>query len=64
MHNVDNFWDLAGKEYLALETKRYVPKLIAALLIAKDPEKYGFTDIAYAAPLNHDTITVRTRHEP
>ncbi len=58
MHNVDNFWDLAGKEYLALETKRYVPKLIAALLIAKNPAKYGFTDVAYAAPLNPDTITV------
>ncbi len=58
MHNVDNFWDLASKEYLSLETKRYVPKLIAALLIAKNPEKYGFTDIAYAAPLSFDTITV------
>lgn len=58
MHNVDNFWDLASKEYLALETKRYVPKLIAALLIAKNPAKYGFTDIAYAAPVHPDTITV------
>ena len=58
MYNVDNFWDLAGKEYLALETKRYVPKLIAALLIARNPEKFGFTHIAYAAPLHPDTITV------
>lgn len=58
LHNVDNFWDLAGKEYLALETKRYVPKLIAALLIAKNPDKYGFTEIDYAVPLNPDTITV------
>ena len=58
MYDVDNFWDLAGKEYLALETKRYVPKLIAALLIARNPAKYGFTDIAYAAPLHPDTITV------
>jgi membrane-bound lytic murein transglycosylase D len=58
MYDVDNFWDLAGKDYLSLETKRYVPKLIAALLIAKNPEKYGFTDIAYAAPLQSDTITV------
>lgn len=58
-HNVDNFWDLAGKDYLSLETKRYVPKLIAALLIAKDPEKYGFTDIAYHKPLRYDTLTVR-----
>ncbi len=58
LHNVDNFWDLASKDYLALETKRYVPKLIAALLIAKDPAKYGFTDIAYAAPVHYDTISV------
>jgi membrane-bound lytic murein transglycosylase D len=57
-HNVDNFWDLAGKEHLHMETKRYVPKLIAALLIAKNPEKYGFTDIAYNEPLRYDTLTV------
>lgn len=57
-HNVDNFWDLAGKDYLHLETKRYVPKLIAALLIAKEPEKYGFTDISYHEPLRYDTLTV------
>jgi membrane-bound lytic murein transglycosylase D len=57
-YNVDNFWDLAGEQYLSLETKRYVPKLIAALLIAKDPEKYGFTDIPYYKPLHYDSITV------
>ncbi|MGB3225991.1 MAG: LysM peptidoglycan-binding domain-containing protein [Desulforhopalus sp.] len=57
-HKVDNFWDLAGKDYLHLETKRYVPKLIAALLIAKEPEKYGFTDISYYKPLRYDTLTV------
>ncbi len=56
--NVDNFWDLAGKKYLSLETKLYVPKLIAALIIAKDPEKYGFTEIAYSKPLRYGTITV------
>lgn len=57
-HHVDNFWDLAGTSHLSLETKRYVPKLIAALLIAKNPEKYGFTDIDYEEPLRYDTITV------
>ncbi len=58
MYKVDNFWDLAGENYLSLETKRYVPKLIAALLIAKDPEKYGFTEIPYYKPLRYDTISV------
>ena len=57
-HKVDNFWDLASKKHLRLETKRYVPKLIAALVIAKDPEKYGFSNIVYQHPLEFDTITV------
>lgn len=57
-YNVDNFWELASKRYLSLETKRYVPKLIAALLIAKSPEQYGFSDIDYAQPLEFDTIDV------
>lgn len=57
-HKVDNFWDLASKKHLRTETKRYVPKLIAALVIAKDPEKYGFSNINYDQPLQFDTITV------
>ena len=57
-HKVDNFWDLASRRYLRIETKRYVPKLIAALLIAKNPEKYGFYNINYQTPLQYDTLTV------
>jgi membrane-bound lytic murein transglycosylase D len=57
-HNVDNFWSLASKKHLRLETKHYVPKLIAALLIAKEPEKYGFTKIAYQKPLQYDALVV------
>lgn len=57
-HKVDNFWDLASKKHLRLETKRYVPKLIAALVIAKDPEKYGFSNLVYQSPLEFETITV------
>lgn len=57
-YKVDNFWDLASQKHLRLETKRYVPKLIAALVIAKEPEKYGFTNISYKKPLEFETITV------
>lgn len=57
-YKTKNFWELAEKRYLKLETKRYVPKLIAAIIIAKDPEKYGFSDIKYASPLQYDTIEV------
>ena len=58
-YKTDNFWDLASHNYLKMETKRYVPKLIAAILIAKEPEKYGFYDIRYEAPLQYDTLNVR-----
>lgn len=57
-YNVTTFWELAEKRYLRLETKRYVPKLIAAILIAKDPQKYGFEKIRYAEPLQFDTLEV------
>ncbi len=58
-YKVDNFWDLASHKYLKMETKRYVPKLIAAIIIAKDPEKYGFYDIQYEEPLWYDRLEVR-----
>ena len=53
-----DFWKIAQKKYLKLETKRYVPKLIAAIIIAKDPEKYGFSSIDYESPLAYDTFSV------
>jgi membrane-bound lytic murein transglycosylase D len=53
-----NFWKLAQGRHLRLETKRYVPKLIAAIIIAKNPEKYGFTDIQYEEPLAFEYVKV------
>jgi membrane-bound lytic murein transglycosylase D len=57
-YKTDNFWGLAQHRYLRLETKRYVPKLIAAILIAKNPEHYGFTNIKYEVPLEYETLRV------
>jgi peptidoglycan lytic transglycosylase D len=57
-YKTDNFWSLAQHRYLKLETKRYVPKLIAAILIAKNPEEYGFTNINYEEPLEYQTLLV------
>jgi membrane-bound lytic murein transglycosylase D len=37
----DAFFALAEHDYLRGETKNYVPQLIAAALIAKEPQKYG-----------------------
>ena len=38
--NSTNFWDL---NRLPGQTRNYVPKILAIFLIAKNPEKYGFT---------------------
>ena len=54
----NDFWQLAKDECLPLETRRYVPQLIAAILIAKNPEVYGFNDIAYEKPLAYGTCEV------
>jgi hypothetical protein len=45
-----NFWELSANRCLPSETKNYVPQLIAATIIAKNPEKYGFNHVPYQAP--------------
>jgi membrane-bound lytic murein transglycosylase D len=52
------FFQLADRRYLRRETRDYVPKLIAAALVAKQPERYGFTDIPQLAPLVFDEIRI------
>ncbi len=38
----DDFWELCDTPELASETKDYVPKVLAAVLLAADPKGYGF----------------------
>ena len=57
-HNTEDFWEMTNHRYLRKETKQYIPKLIAAALIAKNPPKYGFTNLEYQDPLEFETITV------
>lgn len=57
-HNTNNFWELADKRALPRETTDYVPKIIAATLIAKAPALYGFRDLDYQVPLAFDTVRV------
>ncbi len=37
-----DFWTIARQRYLRSETRNYVPKMIAAALIAKNREQFGF----------------------
>jgi membrane-bound lytic murein transglycosylase D len=53
----DLFFALAEKDYLRNETREYVPQLIAAALIAKEPEKYGMKIDSQPA-LTYDSVRV------
>ncbi|MBF0491151.1 MAG: LysM peptidoglycan-binding domain-containing protein [Deltaproteobacteria bacterium] len=55
-----NFWDLAASSYLRQETKDYVPKILAAAIIGKSPEKYGFTDVVFQDPIAIEKVTIST----
>src|ERR1041384_6573345 len=52
------FFEIADRRNLRRETRDYVPKLIAAALIAKQPDRYGFTDVQRMPPLVFDEVSV------
>ena len=55
------FFRLADTRHLRQETRDYVPKLIAAALIAKEPERYGFpafADSLRIQPILWDSLVV------
>lgn len=56
-YNVSDFWEIS-QHTLPRETKDYVPKLMAALAIAKNKEKYGFTEIEYHEPEPYEKVSV------
>ncbi|WP_417912081.1 LysM peptidoglycan-binding domain-containing protein [Candidatus Electronema sp. TJ] len=57
-YSAKNFWELASHDCLRLETKRYVPQMIAAVLIARNPAQYGFRQINYKKPSRHELVRV------
>jgi len=54
--NADNYWALLGTSHIKTETKEYVPRFIAANLIAANPQEFGFGDIEYHEPLSFDEV--------
>lgn len=54
----DDYWTLLKTRYIKSETKNYVPKFIAASLIANSPEYFGFDSLDYHNPLEFDYVTL------
>jgi membrane-bound lytic murein transglycosylase D len=55
---LDDFWSLSGKpRLLPRETREYVPMILAAIVIARNPVQYGF-DVTAPVPADYDRVTV------
>jgi LysM repeat protein len=53
---VADFW--VAYPYLPKETRNYVPNILATILIANNPQRYGFGHVRPAPPLNYAQIRV------
>jgi len=53
-----DFWELYRRGVLPGETKNYVPGIIAAIIMAKNPAQYGLENVVPDAPVVSDTVTV------
>ncbi|MEO0811239.1 MAG: LysM peptidoglycan-binding domain-containing protein, partial [Myxococcota bacterium] len=56
---VGTYWELVDRNAIPKETRHYVPKIIAAAIIAKNAESYGFTNIQGHVPLRYDSFQVK-----
>jgi membrane-bound lytic murein transglycosylase D len=55
---VDDFWKLADRpKVLPRETREYVPMILAAIVIARNPAQYGF-DFESEAPAVYEKVTL------
>ncbi|MAE74138.1 MAG: murein transglycosylase [Bdellovibrionaceae bacterium] len=58
-HNTMDFWVLSSKKDFPKETREYIPKLIAAVLIAKMPKLYGFKNLSPMQPYSYEYVYAR-----
>ncbi len=52
-----DFWELYRLNALPAATKAYVPSIIAAAIMAKNPKQYGLTDVVPDAAILSDEVT-------
>jgi membrane-bound lytic murein transglycosylase D len=53
-----DFWELYKRNALPTATKNYVPGIIAAAIMAKNPKQYGLENVVPEPPVVSDTVTV------
>ncbi len=53
-----DYWELYSHGMMPAETRAYVPKILAAVLMAKNPERYGLNRLPPSPPVIYDTVSV------
>lgn len=52
-----DFWEIYSRGLIPRETRNYVPNILATIIIAKNPERYGFS-VKPEPPLTYDFVRV------
>lgn len=51
-----DFWELYRRNAMPAETRAYVPQILAAVIMAKNPEKYGLNKLPPSPPVIYETV--------
>lgn len=58
----ETFWEIAQTKFIRRETREYVPRFMAAAIIAKNPDQYGFEPAAPPAHEFEEIVVSRPLH--
>lgn len=56
----DDYWSLLKTRHIRNETKEYIPRFIAARMIAVNPGEYGFENLDYHTPFQYDEVVLES----
>ena len=57
-YQTQDFWVLSKMEGFPQETREYIPKLLATVLISKSPKLYGFSDLNMKEPYRYEYFQI------
>ena len=53
-----DYWELYRRNAMPKETRAYVPQILAAVIMAKNPEKYGLNKLVPSPAVIYDTVSI------
>jgi membrane-bound lytic murein transglycosylase D len=53
-----DFWKLSNLNVLPMQTRNYIPAILAITIMAKNPKDYGLEGIETDAPIEYDTVNL------